>query len=104
MPMKTQLKPDPSFTASTRAERMRSACVHHVMSGLWQSRDVSADGGQIPALNGRPRRLLKLRPYLGRLAAGSALTTERTGSHLISASDVLWPCGVGFPSNHYVDI
>lgn len=73
-------------------------CVYHVMSGLRQSRDVSADGGQIPALNNSPHRLLKLRPYLGRLAAGSALTTQQTDSHLISAPDVVWPRGVGFPS------
>lgn len=78
--------------------RGKGVCVHHVMSGLRQSRDVSADGGQIPALNSRPHGLLKLRPYLGRLAAGSALTTEQTGSHLISAPDVVWPHGVGFPS------
>lgn len=73
-------------------------CVYHVMSGVWQSRDISADGGQIPALNSRPHRLLKPRPYLGRLAAGSALTAERAGSSLISAADVVGPCGVGFPS------
>lgn len=72
--------------------------MHHVMSGVWQSRDIDADGGQISALNSRPRRLLKPRPYLGRLAVGNALTTEQTGSSLISASDMVWPCGVGFPS------
>lgn len=71
---------------------------HHVVSGVWQSGDISADGAQIPALNSRLHRLLKLRAYLGRLAAGSALTMEQTGSRLISASDVVWSCGVGFPS------
>lgn len=65
----------------------------HVVSGLWQSGDISADGAQIPALSSRPHRLLKLGAYLGRLAAGSALTTEQTGSCLIRASDkamALW--------------
>lgn len=72
--------------------------VHHVLSGVWQSGDTSADGAQIPTLNSRPHRLLKLRAYLGRLAGGSTLTTEQTGSCLISASDVPWHRGVGFPS------
>lgn len=72
--------------------------MHHVLSGVWQSGDISADGTQIPALNSRPHRLLELRAYLGRLAAGSALTMEQTGSRLISASDMEWHCGVGFPS------
>lgn len=72
--------------------------MHHVLSGVWQSGDVSADGAQIPALNSRPHRLLKLRDYLGRLAGGSALTVEQTGSCLISASDMVWHYGVGFPS------
>lgn len=72
--------------------------MHHVLSGVWQSGDISADGAQIPALNSRPHRLLKPRAYLGRLAGGSALTMEQTGSHLISASDTVWHCGVGFPS------
>lgn len=72
--------------------------MHHVLSGVWQSGDINADGAQISALNGRPHRLLKLRAYLGRLAAGNALTTEQTGSRLISVSDMVWHCGVGFPS------
>lgn len=69
----------------------------HVLSGVWQSGDISADGAQIPALKSRPHRLLKPRAYLGRLAGGSALTTEQTGRRLISASDMAWRCGVGFP-------
>lgn len=73
-------------------------CEHHVLSGVWQSGDIHADGAQIPALNSRPHRSLKARAYLGRLAGGSALATEQTGSHLIRASDVAWHCGVGFPS------
>lgn len=65
--------------------------MHHVLSGVWQSGDISADGAQITTLNSRPHRLLKLRAYLGRLAGGSALATEQTGSLLISASDMaLW--------------
>lgn len=72
--------------------------VYHVVSGVWQSGDISADGAQIPILNSRPHRLLKLRAYLGRLAGGSALAMEQTGSRLISASDMVWHCGVGFPS------
>lgn len=72
--------------------------VHHVLSGVWQSGDISTDGAQIPILNSRPHRLLKLRAYLGRLAGGSALAVEQTGSCLISASDMVWHCGVGFPS------
>jgi hypothetical protein len=97
---KTQLKADPCFYHfhKGRGGGAGRVCVHHVMSGVWQSRDISADGGQIPALNSRPHRLLKPRPYLGRLAAGSALTAAQTGSSLISAADMVWPCGVGFPS------
>lgn len=62
--------------------------MRHVLSGAWQNGDMSADGAQIPTLKSRPHRLLKLRAYLGRLAGGSALATEQTGSHLISAADV----------------
>lgn len=50
-----------------------------------------------PHLTADPYRLLKPRAYLGRLAGGSALTTEQTGSRLISALDMAWHCGVGFP-------
>lgn len=78
--------------------RGEGVCEHHVLSGVWQSGDIHADGAQIPTLNSRPHRSLKARAYLGRLAGGSALATEQTGSHLIRASDMAWHCGVGFPS------